>query len=434
MEAWLTLKILKAVTAFGAILLLSISLMMIWRMRGILNWKRSLRQEFKRFKAAAGQATGTRRQAMAVVTESCERIWQTTTPEVGKLLDLWGYIRSIAACFHPKSEEPELCIPVGLFLMVLREVADRLELILRRPGTKRLQAVRIRHVRQTVEWYGRINRKWVFRRIHRYRDVIRRIYQVYLVVLPDPFSWLVYFSNRLTILQLTRYLVLDVYLFVGKLAVDAYDAAGDPTFYFSSAELEQTLEALGGMENFESLQTDPQIRQIRNRLVGFGPFLLSTPGLKDWQKALMESAEVIAGRYFPDADNPLEEAAVGPLLRRCQAWIQRLSEAETLPVMKHFFRVRLDTLHNMKSLSGVVLPEQFWGAAKKTWQIYSWMRWPLRAYRWLKMTSPLKVTTAVGFFLIRKGFVNFMLRYTFDGACRELEILYHQSRQSPRDG
>lgn len=429
MEAWTTLKIFKIVTAFGAILLFSISLVMIWRMRGILNWKRSLRQEFKRLKGAAGQATGTRQQAMAMVTESCERIWQKSTPEFGMLTDLGGYIRSIAACFHPHSEEPELCIPVGRFLMVLREVVERMELILGRPGTKRLQAVRIRHVRQTVEWYGRINRKWVFRKIHRYRDAIRRIYQVYLVILPDPLSWLVYFSNRLTILQLTRYLVLDVYLFVGKLAVDAYDADADPTFSLSPAELEQTLEALDDMENFEPLQTDPRIRQIRNQLVGFGPFLFSTPGIKDWRNALMASAEVIAGRYFPDADNPLEEAAVGPLLRRCQAWIQRLSEVETLPVMKHFFRVRLDTLHNMKSLSDVVLPEQFWGAAKKAWQLYRWMRWPLRIYRWLKMTSPLKGATAAGFFLIRKGFVNFMLRYTFDSACRELEILYRRSRQ-----
>jgi len=123
---------------------------------------------------------------------------------------------------------------------------------------------------------------------------------------------------------------------------------------------------------------------------------------------------------------------MGPLLRRCQAWIQRLGEAETLPLIKHIFRVRLDTLANMKSLSQVVLPEQFWGAAKKTWLAYRWMQWPLRAYRWLKMTSPLKVTTAVGFFLLRKGLVNFVLRYTFDGACRELETLYRQSSRSPR--
>jgi len=428
MEPWITWKILKTAAAVGAILMLAASLVMLWRIRGILNWKRSLRQEFKHFNAAAEQTPAARRQAMAVVTESCERIWQTTTPEFGKLMDLWGYIRSIAACFHPQSEEPELCITVARSLRVLREVGDRLELILRRSGFKRLQAVRIRHVRRAVEWYQQLNRNGVFRKINRYRDVIRRIYQVYLVVLPDPFSWLAYFSNRLTILQLTRYLVLDVYLFVGKLAVDAYDAAGDPAFYFSSDELEQTLEALDGMDNFESLQADPRIRQIRNQLVGIGPFLLSTPGLKDWKAALMESAGVIAGRYFPDADNPLEEAAVGPLLQRCRAWIQRLSEAETLPVMKHFFQVRLDTLHNMKSLSRAVLPELFWGTARKTWQAYRWMRWPLRVYRLLKMTSPLKVATAAGFFLIRKGFVNFMLRYTFDGACRELEMLYRQSR------
>ena len=428
MEAWTAWKILKIFTAAGAMLLLGVSLVMLWRMRGILNWKRSLRQEFKQFKAAAGQAQAVRGQAMAVVIETCERVWQTSTPEFGKLMDLRGYIRSIAVCFHPQAEEPELRLTIGRFLMVLRETVDRLELILKRPGSSRLQTLRIRHIRQAADWYGRISGKWVFRKVQRYREAIRRIYQLYLVVLPDPFSWLVYFSNRLTILQLTRYLMLDVYLFAGKLAVEAYDASGDAGVHFSPSELEQTLEMLDGMESFESLQTDPRIRQIRNQLVGFGPFLLSTPGPKDWRKALVAAAEVIAGRYFPDAENPLEEAAVGPLLQRCQAWIRRLIEAETFPVIKHLYRIQLETLRDMKTFSGSILPEQFWGIAKKTWQAYHWMRWPLRAYRWFKMTSPLKVATSAGFLLIRKGLVNFVLRYTFDGACKELEILYRQSR------
>ena len=36
-------------------------------------------------------------------------------------------------------------------------------------------------------------------------------------------AWLVFLSNKLTLLILIKYLMVDLYLFFGKLAVDAYD-------------------------------------------------------------------------------------------------------------------------------------------------------------------------------------------------------------------
>jgi hypothetical protein len=47
MDWWLTWRTLHGVFAFGAMLLTVASIIVVWRMRGILSWKRSLRNELK---------------------------------------------------------------------------------------------------------------------------------------------------------------------------------------------------------------------------------------------------------------------------------------------------------------------------------------------------------------------------------------------------
>ncbi|GAI87263.1 unnamed protein product [marine sediment metagenome] len=157
MDWWLAWQILKGILAFGAILLAGASIIVIWRQRGILSWKRSLRNELKGLNNEA-EATGEiQQQALTVVLERCQRAWRATSPELKELTDLSAYIHSIATCYHPGMEKPELRITTGRFLKSAQESVHRLELILRRPGFRRLRRVRIRHIRQSYEWYDRVN-------------------------------------------------------------------------------------------------------------------------------------------------------------------------------------------------------------------------------------------------------------------------------------
>jgi hypothetical protein len=429
MDWWSTLHILQGVLAFGVMLLTAASILVVWRLRGILNWKRSLSDELKGLNKEAEAAGKGKEKALKVVRERCHKLWHATSPELKELADISVYLRSIAACYYPGLEKPELRITIGRFLKSAHDSVDRLELILRRPGFQRLRGVRIRHIRRSYEWYDRASQYWIVRCVSRYRKFVTRIFQLRLVILPDPFSWLAYLSNRLTMLTLTRCLLVDVYLFVGRLAIQAYNEEVEKEPIPSElGELEKALEDLDSLEPSEPHVTDTQLLEIRNRLVGFPSMLISNPGLEDWKKAVGNAAKVIAGKYFPDAERPLEEAALGPLLTRSQVWIKSLCKTEKIPVVKRFHRIQIQSLYRMKSFTDIWLPKQVRIFAKKTWDMYRWMKWPLMVYRGVKKSSPVGIAMDVGWMVSKKAFINFICRYTFDMACQELEMIYSQPR------
>ena len=423
------MHILQGVLAFGVMLLTTASIIVVWRLRGILNWKRSLSKELKDLNKEAEAAGERKKQALKIVRERCYEVWHSTSPEMKELADISVYVHSIATCYYPGLEKPELRITIGRFLKSAHDSVDRLELILRRPGFQRLRGVRIRHIRRSYEWYDRVSQYWIVRFVSRYRKLVTRIFQFRLVILPDPFSWLAYLSNRLTMLTLTRCLLVDAYLFVGRLAVQAYNEEGkEEPIPSELGELEKTLEDFDSLEPSEPDVTDPQLLEIRNRLVGFPSMLIFSPGLEDWKKAVERAAKVIAGKYFPDTERPLEEAALGPLLTRSQIWIKSLCKTEKIPVVKRFHRIQIQSLYRMKSFTDIWLPKQVRIFAKKTWDMYRWMKWPLMVYRGVKKSSPAGIAMDVGWMVSKKAFTNFICRYTFDMACQELEMIYSQSR------
>ena len=429
MDWWLTWHILQGVLAFGVMVLTATSIIVVWRLRGILNWKRSLSDELKGLNKEAEAAGERKKQALKVVRERCHRLWHATSPELRELADISVYVHSIATCYYPGLEKPELRISIGRFLKSAHDSVDRLELILRRPGFQRLRGIRIRHIRNSYEWYDRVSQYWIIRCVSRYRKLVTKIFQLRLVILPDPFSWLAYLSNRLTMLTLTRCLLVDVYLFVGRLAIQAYDEEGKEELIPSElGELEKVLEDLDSLEPSEPDVTDTRILEIRNRLVGFSSILISSPGLEDWKKAVGRAAKVIARKYFPDAKRPLEEAALGPLLTRSQIWIKSVCKTEKIPVVKRFHRIQIQSLYRVKSFTDILLPKHVRIFAKKTWDMYRWMKWPLMVYQGVKKSSPVGIAMDVGWMVSKKAFTNFICRYTFDMACEELEMIYSQSR------
>jgi hypothetical protein len=429
MDWWLTWHILQGVLAFGVMVLTATSIIVVWRLRGILNWKRSLSDELKGLNKEAEAAGERKKQALKVVRERCQRVWHASSPELKELADISVYVHSIATCYYPGLEKPELRISIGRFLKSAHDSVDRLELILRRPGFQRLRGIRIRHIRNSYEWYDRVSQYWIVRCVSRYRKLVTKIFQLRLVILPDPFSWLAYLSNRLTMLTLTRCLLVDVYLFVGRLAIQAYDEEGKEELIPSElGELEKVLEDIDSLEPSEPDVTDTRILEIRNRLVGFSSILISSPGLEDWKKAVGRAAKVIARKYFPDAKRPLEEAALGPLLTRSQIWIKSVCKTEKIPVVKRFHRIQIQSLYRVKSFTDILLPKHVRIFAKKTWDMYRWMKWPLMVYQGVKKSSPVGIAMEVGWMVSKKAFTNFICRYTFDMACEELEMIYSQSR------
>ncbi len=428
MDALAVWKIIRALFSLGAIAITTISIIAVWRLRGVLHWQRSLGNEMQHLRESAETTGGSRRQALELVLQACQSIKTSTSMDLNQLTDLMTYIRSIAACYHRKSERPELQIKVGRALRSIRQSLDRLDQILRRPGFKKLQRIKLRHIRQSLEWYERLRHSKIVKLIRAFGDYIKSIYWLRLFIIPDVFTWLAYFSNRLTLLILTKCLMIDIYLFVGTISIDAYEITDENNNMPNDIEvIENALEEIHLLKPSEIKLDDPQILKIRDKLVGVDRMLISTPGLSDLKKSVIEAAEIIAQKYFPEAEKPLEEAALGPLLKRCQSWLYSICESKNWPVVNRFHGIRLITLFEMKSFSDTLLSEQMKVLAKMTRDVYRWIKWPLKIYRWIKRTSPVQMTLNLGWIIVKKSFINYIFRYSFDTACKELENVYSQS-------
>ena len=216
------------------------------------------------------------------------------------------------------------------------------------------------------------------------------------------------------------------------MAVDAYDDENlGNTASAGMGELEKTLDDLDSLRNTETDISDLQIRKIRDRLVGFPSMVTSSPGIEEWKEALVQTAHIVAKKHFPESVKPLEEAALGPLLARSQVWIKSLCEADAFPIVNRLYMIKIESLYSMKSFTDSLLPKQFRSLMKKGWEMYGWMKWPLKGFRWIKKGSPARVAMGVGWVLAKKGVINLVYRRAFDMAYKELEMVYRQSRFSP---
>ncbi|MDO9111366.1 MAG: hypothetical protein Q7U40_11965, partial [Desulfatirhabdiaceae bacterium] len=375
-------QVLHSRLGIVALLIALATLSLVWRLRGIFQWKRSLKNEFSGLKDELTSAGPCRQQAIQVVLDRYQGIRQAGFPEINEIAGLAGYLRDIAAAFHPDQEKPELCVTAGSLIRASHSAVDRLQDILRRPGFSRFQNIRIRHIRKAWNWYDRIRRFRAVQAYIRYRQWINRTNVLRLILLPDPFSWLIYLSNQLTILSLTRFFLMDIYLFTGKQAILAYDhETRNEAIPQDTGEIEQDLSALAELAEPEFRLPDPRIQEIRNRLVGVNTLIFSSPGYTEWKSGFQDALRVIAGTYFPESPAPVEEARLGPFLIRCQFWLQSVSNTEKLPIFSRLHRIELRHLHNVKTATEHPLFRQAGTFAKKTLNIYKWMQWPLLIYR-----------------------------------------------------
>ena len=427
--------ILHSGLGIAALLIALATLTVVWRLRGLLQWKRSLKHEFRGLKDELYSAGPCRQQAIQVVLDRCQGIWQAGFPEIKEITGLAGHLRDIAATFHPDQEKPELCVTAGSLIRASHSAVERLQDILRRPGFSRFQNIRIRHIRKAWNWYDRISRYRAVQAYIRYRRWINRANVLRLILLPDPFSWLIYLSNQLTILSLTRFFLMDLYLFAGKQAILAYDhESRHEAIPQDTGEIEQDLSDLADLTEPESRPADPRIQEIRNRLVGVNTLIFSSPGYTEWKSGFGDALRVIAGTYFPESPAPVEEARLGTILIRCQFWLQSISDTEKLPIFNRLHRIELRYLSSVKAATEHPLFRQAGTFAKKSWNAYKWMQWPLLIYRLIRKTTPAGMAASMGWMLVRKGTVNYLSRRAFDLTLQEIETVYRLSQESEDRG
>jgi hypothetical protein len=431
MDWWLILKFIWGGMTLGAAAMVSV---IAWRARGIISWNRAIRKELKALGQDCKRASPARQSAIETILTRCLAIYRSPAPKVGGLEDLRQYVRTIAACFFPEAEKPELQISLGDIIHSIDGTLNRFNRILMRPGLSRIQGINIRTIRKIYHWSEELLHNRLFAWYFKHRSKLRYLTGVRLVILPDPFSWLAFLSQRLVTLILVKHLLVDVYLFTGKLALAAYDRVTESSMEEDNNVLVDTLEELYGMEEPKAANQDPQILEIRNRLVGFPGLMISDPTWEQWKSAIQDAAKLTAGKYFPASDNPMEEAAVGPLLYRTQSLLGTLAKGEGIAIVRYIYKTRLAILFQAKDLSDLMLPPLARKVIRKTFQAYGWLKWPLKAYRWSRRTTLPGMAISIGWILGKKSALALIYGRSFDQVCEELDLVYRLSKNIRENG
>ncbi|ETR67008.1 MAG: hypothetical protein OMM_05372 [Candidatus Magnetoglobus multicellularis str. Araruama] len=357
---------------------------------------------------------------------TCERIQRSLIAEFNVFDQLPEYICHIAACYNPENKHPEQCITIGSCLHIVQEMAYRIDQLFKQRGLDRFRHLRIRHIQDIYQKFNKLQKNPLMALYLRYRRIIQRLSLIRLIILPDPFSWLFYLSNQFTIITLTRYLLFEIYLYTGRLAVQAYGQSETSNrVSFSQEELEELMYDLERLQAIEStVQSEiPCLKKIRKKNLGFGRGLMANLSLKQWKLAVIESAQIIASQHFPDSDTPLLEATVGPILERSRYWLKTVNTIQSIPVVHKMAAVKLETVIQAKLLIDNI-PERLKQTIAASMKVYQWAKWPITIYQLARKTTPIGMATSIGWIVTRNCIIFYLYHYTFYTACNELNAIY----------
>jgi hypothetical protein len=430
MNAWYFWIFFKAGISILALIICVVSLFVIWRVRGILQWQRSLHAEMKVLNQTAHKSHGSKRLAMLKVMQHCDDIRWSHSPDPAKIIHLDEYLHGIASCYYPDSKRPELCLTLGQTLSAATIMVERLNMIIKRKGLRRFAYIRIKHIHKALRWYQQIYQHSLFSWFLRHRSLIFRLMFIRRFFLIDPFSWVAYFSNRLTILIITRTLLLDIYLFIGLLAIDIYDPqTAEKDNKIDNDQLAETLATLYDSSFSDEWQNDPELTQIRSQLTAIPKKIIQPPTIDEWKQSITKAANIIAARHFNQSNAPMEEAALGPIVTQLQNLLQSITEVKSYTGIKQLFALRLESLYDIHAFSGNVSGWPITRLMQKVWGGYRTLRWPFKFYRWIKRSSPTGIAVEMGWEILRKTMINFLARFTFDKTCKEIDGLYYRSKK-----
>jgi hypothetical protein len=406
----------------------------VWRVRGLLSWKRSQRRELVALRQKQEASEGEVGEASAEILRTCEVIWRSPSLDLDRVKQLPAYWRRIAACYYPDEPQPELCLSVGRLLAVAQQLADRLDALLQRPGFNRLGGLRVGQVRRTFRWHERWTAQPIVAWILARRRTIRTFQHTIRFLLPDPLVWIAYLSQRLTVMMAVRCMLIDLYLHTGKIAMDAFDSQRKSAPAGEGGKASRAvLDAYEAALEKESRPLPDELEDIRSALTGLPGRLWQPPGIEEWYRAVERAAHVIAAGHFPESQAPLDEAACRVLLDRGRYWLETMAAARRLPVVRPLYGISLKRLQQIKAVTESDLLRWTGKVAGSVWSAWRWARWPIQLLRWVRRRSTVGVALEVGSTLALKAAHNYLARYGFDRACQELDTVYRLSCHSERN-
>ncbi|MFA6010639.1 MAG: hypothetical protein WC799_11705 [Desulfobacteraceae bacterium] len=377
-------------------------------LKNIFLWRKALHNDLSNHMKNRENRHPQARKAMGLVADKCRIVLSSraSSDDLSKEIPVW--LRSIAGCFHPDSLNPELQATPSRIIRCLDSSMGLYDRILGRPGFSSVSRLSIKDIRRASSLVKSKNSS---------------------MNLKTPWHKALFHAIRnFRSLYLMKYLVADLLLYLGCLAVDIYDERS-PAFVKGDSEIiEETLREISGLTPDEPVTYPEDILRIRNSLVGMPGILVKEPTPEALVFALVKTAETIAAGYFPQTHNPLWEAKIGPLTSRCRVFLSSIGKAGDYPMQGKVLSIRLATLLQAKSISQAFVPKKIRDILEKTLDTYGWLKWPLRVYLMTSQGVFWKFAADAGWFAGRKALLVVFFGRCFDKAVKEIDQVYRLSK------
>ncbi|GJL77229.1 MAG: hypothetical protein NPINA01_02180 [Nitrospinaceae bacterium] len=375
---------------------------------------------FSRLKELSRQKVDTenrpRQMALQAVIEHCQSLqkqWILRAPDLDISRNTHALLEQIASTFHPQSKAPLMEARLGKLLEAFLELKNRILVFSRIKGVRRFTQFRLRHVHYLSRAWQK-KQQWqesaVGRAFSRYK--LAGLFQwLYLLIrFMDLTFWMFKMLGYILHDIVLKILLIRWYLTLGELAIAVYsEQSEDPEL-----QADELLSQLGSIPEQEIPDELPSgVREIadasRNGLM-FKMSSLEWGEAKGIYACLVKN---IAGHYFPQADQPLYEVKLYPLIMAVSRLSDQVASIRNKPVLNKLLGIRVSHLLLAKDAMDFVNESEL-GAWLKKYPIGRFMKISRLLYQTVQKKHPGVLFKDFAFFLVKEAGKRWILVYLHD--------------------
>ena len=386
---------------------------------------------FSRLKDLEEQTQGTkdplRKKALQTVIEHCQILrgqWILKEPDLeiaGKTLYL---AEAIASIYHPQSDAPLMEARLGKLLEAFLELKNRIVVFSELKGVRNFTQFRLRQVHY-------LSRAWK-KKEQWQKSPVGQVFSCYKGL----FKWL-YFLLRCMDLtfwtfKMLGYILHDIvlkillirwYLTIGELVIGVYSERSEEP----ELRADDLLDQLGSIPEQEPPTELPAgVREIADRSRKGLMFQMSSLEWEQAKEIYSCLVQDIAGYHFPQAEEPLYEVKLYPLMMAVSRLSDEVASIRDQPVLKKLLGVRVSHLLLAKDAVDFVRESEFGGWLKK-YPVGRFLKVSRLLYQTFQKKHPGFLFKDFAFFLVKEAGKRWIYVYLHNRIALETNHAYQET-------
>jgi hypothetical protein len=370
-----------------------------------------------------------RKRCLSFLIEHCRSIrkkWILDAEDLDISHNTLQLVNSIAGVYYPKEKNPIAEARIGQVLAGFLELNEKIKLLCQVPGMKRLTQFRIRHLMLLARaWEMKAN--WEESSLGKFVEKyeVLKYFRWFFNILRflDLTFWVIKMIRNLIQEVTFKILLIRWYLMVGEISIRVFSEKPVE----NQLDEEELLQEMADIDEQQMPSELPEgVRQLaedtRKQLV------YSTHAVK-WDEAkgiYSILTERIARHYYPQVDNPLNEAKVFELISGTARLAEEISEIRNKAVISKLLDIRVSHLLMMKDAADYLEDSEFLQWIKK-YNLHQVFRYSNLLYQVIRKKHPGMLFKDFAFTLVAEGGKRWVYVYLHDRIAVEANHIFKQS-------